>query len=78
MAVRVYREMNEGLHVGGVSSDGFLERLAWWMESHQKDATSGNLDQPGHDVDTPKIVANVLGLCIMTCASFAQGRFYFI
>ncbi|KAF7973363.1 hypothetical protein HWV62_15541 [Athelia sp. TMB] len=73
VAVRVYREMNEGLHVGGVSSDGFLERLAWWMESHQKDATSGNLDRPaGYDVDMPKIVANVLGLCIMTCASFAQ------
>ncbi|KAF7978375.1 hypothetical protein HWV62_751 [Athelia sp. TMB] len=73
VAVRVYREMNEGLHVGGVSSDGFLERLDWWMESHQKDATSGNLDRPtGHDVNTPKIVANVLGLCIMTCASFAQ------
>ncbi|KAF7968054.1 hypothetical protein HWV62_32073, partial [Athelia sp. TMB] len=73
VAVRVYREMNEGLHVGGVSSDGFLERLDWWMESHQKDATSGNLDRPaGRDVDTPKIVANVLGLCIMTCASFAQ------
>ncbi|KAF7967367.1 hypothetical protein HWV62_34487 [Athelia sp. TMB] len=70
--VRLYREMNGGLHMGSVFSDGFHERLVGWMKRDQKESAHENLDRPGYDIDTPRIVANVLGLCIMICASFAQ------
>ncbi|KAF7985871.1 hypothetical protein HWV62_43736 [Athelia sp. TMB] len=55
-----------------VSAHPKEERLAKAIESRQYEATFEDPDRSGQDLEIQRIVANVLGLSIMSCTSFAR------